>query len=185
MKILSLNRIKIYTLRVALLAFAVQMSYAQGPNAPEAVSFEPVDATDMVNLVTGDMSYVLPLLNVPSPEGGYPLALAYHAGIAMEQEASWVGLGWSLNPGAINRSVNGYPDDWAKTRVSELYYDKGGSTDYYSFSIGGTLPNGLTLGVSKAWGGYRAWGGVVGYLGQSINFGGGHDPASICAYHFQ
>ena len=164
-------QIKTYTLRFALLVFAFQMSYGQGPNAPEASGFEPVDATDMVNLVTGDLSYVLPLLNVPSPEGGYPIALSYHAGIAMEQEASWVGLGWSLNPGAVNRSVNGYPDDWGKTRVSELYYDKGGSTDYYSFSIGGTLPNGLTLGVSKSWGGYRAWGGVVGYLGQSINFG--------------
>ncbi|HEX9828169.1 MAG TPA: hypothetical protein VGA80_16335, partial [Flavobacteriaceae bacterium] len=125
----------------------------------------------MVNLVTGDLSYVLPLLNVPSPEGGYPIALSYHAGIAMEQEASWVGLGWSLNPGAINRSVNGYPDDWEKTRVSELYYDEGGSTNYYSFSIGGTLPNGITLGVSKSWGGYRAWGGVVGFAGQTINFG--------------
>ena len=49
------------------------MSDAQGPNAPEAASFEPVDATDMVNLLTGDFSYVLPLLNVPCPEGGYPL----------------------------------------------------------------------------------------------------------------
>ena len=121
MKILPLNRLKTYSLRVILLVLAFQISYAQGPNAPEAASFEPVDATDMVNLLTGDMSYVLPLLNVPSPEGGYPIALSYHAGIAMEQEASWVGLGWSLNPGAINRSVNGYPDDWVKTRVSELY----------------------------------------------------------------
>src|SRR6478736_2293219 len=78
--------------------------YAQGPNAPEASGFEPVDATDMVSLLTGDMTYVLPLLNVPSPEGGFPLALSYHAGIAMDQEASWVGLGWSLNPGTINRN---------------------------------------------------------------------------------
>ncbi|MEW7277950.1 hypothetical protein ABW636_05090 [Aquimarina sp. 2201CG1-2-11] len=143
-----------------------------GPNAPEAAAFEPVDATDMVNLVTGDMSYVLPLLNVPSPEGGYPLALSYHAGIAMDQEASWVGLGWSLNPGAINRSVNGYPDDWGKTRVSELFYDEGQTLEQYSFSIGGTLPSGVTLGMSAAWGDYRAWGGVVGYSGvATVQFG--------------
>jgi len=64
-----------------------------GPVAPEAASFEPVDATDMVNLVTGDLSYVMPLLDVPSPEGGYPLTLSYHAGIAIDQDASWVGLG--------------------------------------------------------------------------------------------
>ncbi|MDC1373902.1 hypothetical protein N8294_01805 [Polaribacter sp.] len=42
----------------------------------------------MVNLVTGDFTYVLPLLNIPSPEGVYPIALAYHAGIAMDQEGS-------------------------------------------------------------------------------------------------
>ncbi len=167
------NTIQYIKAVVVTLIFGVfsTVTQAQGPNAPEAASFEPVDATDMVNLVTGDLSYVLPLLNVPSPEGGYPLSLSYHAGIAMEQEASWVGLGWSLNPGAINRSVNGYPDDWGKTEVSELYYDEGGSTDYYSFSIGGTLPNGVTIGVSKSWGGYRAWGGIVTYAGNSIHFG--------------
>src|SRR5690606_13193802 len=105
------------TLVFLLSLLPINLIYASnnGPNAPEAASFEPVDATDMVNLVTGDMSYVLPLLNVPSPEGGYPIALSYHAGIAMEQEASWVGLGWTINPGAINRGVNGYPDDWGRT----------------------------------------------------------------------
>ncbi len=142
-----------------------------GPTAPEAASFEAVDATDMVNLVTGDMSYVMPLLNVPSPEGGYPLSLSYHAGIAADQEASMVGLGWNLNPGAINRSVNGFPDDWGATAYNELTYDEGGADDYYSFSIGGTLPNGITLGVSKSWGANRAWGGTVGYAGVTTNFG--------------
>ena len=76
-----------------------------GPTAPEATSFEPVDTTDMVNLQTGDLTYSVPLLNVPGPEGGYPLALAYHAGIKPLEDASWVGLGWSLSPGAINRTV--------------------------------------------------------------------------------
>ncbi|MBQ4802557.1 hypothetical protein J8L88_06780 [Aquimarina sp. MMG015] len=146
---------------------------AQGPNAPEAGAFEPVDATDMVNLVTGNMSYVLPLLNVPSPEGGYPLALSYHAGIAMDQEASWVGLGWNLNPGAINRSVNGYPDDWGKTYVGEFFYDKEWEENYYNFSVGGTLPNGITLGVGGSWGSNQAFGGIVsiGYAGFTADIG--------------
>jgi YD repeat-containing protein len=151
-----------------------------GPIAPEATSFEPVDATDMVNLNSGDLSYVLPLLNVPSPEGGYPLALSYHAGIAMDEEASWVGLGWSLNPGAINRSVKGVPDDWGNTRVSDLLYDKGQNLDYYDFSIGGTLPNGITIGMSRSWGAHRAWGGVVGYGGVTV--GAGSENIAVSAY---
>lgn len=134
---------------------------AQGPNAPEAASFEPVDATDMVNLVTGDLSYVLPLLNVPSPEGGYPIALSYHAGIAMEQEASWVGLGWSLNPGTINRGVNGYPDDWGKTNINEFFYDNGWTEDYYNFSAGVTFSGGVSVGLGLSWGSNKSLGGYV------------------------
>ncbi|KAA1246528.1 hypothetical protein [Aquimarina sp. RZ0] len=107
-----------------------------GPTAPEAAAFEPVDATDMVNLVTGDFSYVLPLLNVPSPEGGYPLALSYHAGIAMDQEASWVGLGWSLNPGAINRSVVKSPDDWYDAKTYNIITSGVNKTSRFGFSAG-------------------------------------------------
>ena len=136
MKILPLNRLKTYTLRLAIFILAFQMSDAQGPNAPEAASFEPVDATDMVNLVTGDMSYVLPLLNVPSPEGGYPIALSYHAGIGMDQEASWVGLGWNINPGAINRSVNGEPDDWRHGKQFNFIYSDLGEEEEITIGIG-------------------------------------------------
>ncbi len=94
-----LQNLKKFTLLVFVFGIFTQSTsvFAQGPNTPESASFEPVDATDMVNLATGDFTYVLPLLNVPSPEGGYPIALAYHAGIAMNQEASWVGLGWNIN----------------------------------------------------------------------------------------
>lgn len=135
--------------------------FAQGPNAPEAASFEPVDATDMVNLVTGNLSYVLPLLNVPSPEGGYPIALSYHAGVAMEQEASWVGLGWSLNPGTINRGVNGYPDDWGKTNINEFFYDAGWTDNYYSFSVGLSLSDAVSVGLGLSWGSNQSLGGYI------------------------
>lgn len=93
--------------------FIPNLSYAltSGPTSPEATSFEPIDTTDMVNLQTGDFTYNIPLLEVPSPSGGYPLSLSYHAGIMPGEEASWVGLGWTLNPGAIARTVNGFADD--------------------------------------------------------------------------
>ncbi|WP_019949111.1 hypothetical protein [Hymenobacter aerophilus] len=82
-----------------------------GPGQPEFISYEAPGATDIVNLTTGDLTYQLPLLEVPGPERSFSLPLTYRAGIKLEQEASWVGLGWTLNPGAIARNLNNYPDD--------------------------------------------------------------------------
>ncbi|GAA4276421.1 hypothetical protein [Aquimarina mytili] len=135
-----------------------------GPKSPEAGAFEPVDATDMVNLLTGDLSYVLPLLNVPSPEGGYPLALSYHAGIAMDQEASWVGLGWNLNPGAINRTVHGFADDYNSVKFYEFFYDIGGSESIYNLSVGYGSPEGnFSAGLGFSWGTNKTLGGSVSF----------------------
>lgn len=88
-----------------------------GPSQPEVQSFEPVNTTEMVDPFTGDFNYNIPLLTVPGPNGGYPINIAYHAGIGMEQEASWVGLGWNLNVGALNRSMRGLPDDFNGEKV--------------------------------------------------------------------
>ncbi|RMG28780.1 MAG: hypothetical protein D6732_18215 [Methanobacteriota archaeon] len=84
----------------------------EGPAQPEAAQFEPIDTSDLVNLYTGDFVYNVPLLEVPGPEGNWPIGMSYHAGVGPNTEATWVGLGWTLNPGAINRFVNGYPDDY-------------------------------------------------------------------------
>jgi hypothetical protein len=115
------------------------VSYALtgGPTSPEFSSFEPVDTTDMVNLATGEFNYNLPLIEVPGPEGGYPLSLSYHAGIRLDQEASWVGLGFTLNPGAINRTINGYADDNLFTKSIIKDYWGGGSqvSETFDFSL--------------------------------------------------
>lgn len=134
-------------------AFIPTISYAltSGPASPEASSFEPVDTTDMVSLLTGDFTYNLPLLEIPGPSGGYPLSLSYHAGIMPEEEASWVGLGWSLNPGAINRSVNGYADDSYNERRTVKDYWDGGETTTTTYSAGVSIPKtGISLGVISA-----------------------------------
>jgi hypothetical protein len=93
---------------IPLAAFAL----TTGPSQPEVQSFEPAETSQMVDLFTGDFNYNLPLLEVPGPNGGYPLNLAYHSGITMDQEASWVGLGWNINVGVINRQMRGLPDDF-------------------------------------------------------------------------
>ncbi len=157
---MKLHKIKAKLFSLLCIVFIASSSLlAQGPNAPEAGSFEPVDATDMVNLLTGDLSYVLPLMNIPSPEGGYPIALSYHAGIAMDQEASWVGLGWNINPGAINRSINGYADDFNGSLIEEYFYDKGNEDHVYSISTG--YSNGVSVGVGVSWGSNQSLGGYV------------------------
>lgn len=80
-----------------------------GPSQPEFNSFTPIGTSDMVNLSSGNFNYNIPIMDV----GGYPLNLAYDSGITMDQEASWVGLGWNLNVGQINRQVRGLPDDFS------------------------------------------------------------------------
>ncbi|MEL6559871.1 MAG: hypothetical protein AAFQ94_16905 [Bacteroidota bacterium] len=90
----------------------VSLALTSGPSQPEVQSFEPASTTQMVDLQSGDFTYNIPLFELPGPNGGYPFNLAYHAGIGMDQEASWVGLGWSLNPGAINRQMRGLPDEF-------------------------------------------------------------------------
>ncbi|MGC4102995.1 PA14 domain-containing protein [Ferruginibacter sp.] len=79
-----------------------------GPGQPEMSTFKSIGADNMVNLFTGDFSYNIPLLDVD----GYPINIFYNAQPSMDQEASWVGLGWNINPGTINRNMRGVPDDF-------------------------------------------------------------------------
>ncbi|MCS3799472.1 PA14 domain-containing protein [Niastella sp. OAS944] len=83
-------------------------SFIGGPTQPESQSFSSVNSNNMVDLFSGDFSYNIPLLDV----GGYPVNIAYHSGITMDEEASWVGLGWNINPGSITRNMRGVPDDF-------------------------------------------------------------------------
>jgi hypothetical protein len=87
-----------------------------GPAQPEFSSFTPVGTTDMVDLSSGDLNYNIPLMDV----GGYPVNMAYSSGVGMDDEASWVGLGWNLSVGQINRNVRGLPDDF---KGDEMTYE--------------------------------------------------------------
>jgi hypothetical protein len=100
-----------------------------GPAQPEMASFQPAGVSDMVDLFSGDFKYNIPLMDVD----GYPLNLAYGSGVGMDDEASWVGLGWNLNVGSINRQLRGMPDDFNGDPVTNEFYQKPKTT------IGGSV----------------------------------------------
>ncbi|SHN16237.1 PA14 domain-containing protein [Chitinophaga sp. CF418] len=133
-----------------------------GPGQPESQSFHSVNSDKMVDLFSGDLSYNIPLMDV----GGYPLALGYNSGISMDQEASWVGLGWNINPGSITRNMRGLPDDFNGTdtvqKASNMKENKTigvtsgadveitGLSKFVGFGIGGSM--GVLYNTYKGWG---------------------------------
>ncbi len=135
-----------------------------GPMQPEYMSFEPVDVTDMVNIATGDFTYTIPIGDVKGPAGvGYPIVLSYHGTIMPEQEATWVGLGWSLNVGSINRTVQGIADDAYGKRIRSRIHKEG--EEHWQFNIGGGWgPVSATVGFSN-----KGFQGVTSF-GTGLNF---------------
>lgn len=142
-----------------------------GPSQPEMQQFTSVNTSNMVDLFTGDFSYNIPLLDV----GGYPVNIAYRSGASMDEEASWVGLGWNINPGTITRNMRGLPDDFnggtdtiRKTTVTKENKTIGVTAG------GGIELLGLPLNVSGSLGvlhnTYKGWGMETG-LNVSINSG--------------
>lgn len=120
-----------------------------GPAQPEFAGFTPLNTDNMVDLFSGDFHYTIPIMTVPGPNGGFPINLNYTSGVGMEHEASWVGLGWNLNPGAINRQVRGVPDDFKNDTIVKIYHRRDNNTFLFSPSGGGEFYGGdFGLGVS-------------------------------------
>ena len=116
---LALNML--YEIFYPITAFAL----TGGPSQPEIQGFTPIGTTDMVDLSTGAFNYNIPLLDVD----GYPINIAYHSGITMDQEASWVGLGWNINPGVVQRNLRGIPDDFnGEEQIKKTYNIKQDNT---------------------------------------------------------
>ncbi len=176
-KIRQSNTFKVTCVTVALTIFFEIVAPLQafaltgGPSQPEFASFTPVGTSDMVDLSTGDMNYNIPLLDV----GGYPVNISYSSSVGMDQEASWVGLGWNLSVGQINRNVRGLADDF---QGDELIYENylkpnvtaGASFKFTPAAVGfeldaaGHLVEGgegeagnFTIGVSAMYNNYRGF----------------------------
>lgn len=97
------------------------------PSSPNAESLGIYGATP-VSPYTGVPNISIPIYEINLDGKIIPINLAYHAsGIKVNQEASWVGLGWSLNAGGcIVKEVRG-SDDFGSTN-EEADYPMG----YYS-----------------------------------------------------
>lgn len=134
---------------------AKEEAFIDGPSQPEMSSFKSAGANNMVDLFTGDFSYNIPLLDV----GGYPVNIFYNGGISPEQEASWVGLGWNINPGSVTRNMRGIPDD---------FNGQDTLTEYQAMKPNKTW--GARGGASLEWLGRQTLGGGLGAnLGISYN----------------
>lgn len=118
-----------------LIAPITASALTTGPSQPEMQSFTPVGTSDMVDPFSGDYSYNIPLLDVD----GYPININYNSGITMDQEASWVGLGWNINPGAITRNMRGVPDDFSGEKITKRFNMKPNRTYGVSVGAGGEV----------------------------------------------
>lgn len=85
---------------------------ASAQPGPHAANFKLVNNGSGIDQYTGSLNWKYNLLTVPGRGGlDFPIDLTYHSGIGCEQEASWVGLGFGLNLGSIERSIVYIPDD--------------------------------------------------------------------------
>ncbi len=127
-----------------------------GPSQDEFSGFEPAGSTEMVNLFSGDFTYNIPLLDVD----GYPVNIAFHSNPGIEEEAGWVGLGWTLNSGAINRGVRGLPDDFKQEQINRevSFLDH----KAWGVSLGGGFEfsgyGGFSAGAGVVYSNYKGWG---------------------------
>jgi hypothetical protein len=82
------------------------------PPSPEAASLGKYGNTS-VNMFTGKPNISIPLFEMKGREISIPISLSYDAGgIKVEEIASSVGLGWTLQAGGvITRTVNGDVDE--------------------------------------------------------------------------
>jgi hypothetical protein len=81
------------------------------PPSPEAASLGKYGDIQ-VGPYTGSPNISIPIYTIQIRDASLPINLNYHAsGIKVEEEASWVGLGWTLQSGGvITRTVRGLDD---------------------------------------------------------------------------
>ncbi|MBY0480202.1 MAG: hypothetical protein K2Q21_02505 [Chitinophagaceae bacterium] len=155
---------KNYGIRVCLLFFfslCILCSTYSQKNPLAEVSIASPNAASLAKYVDFPVSYNTgtPQINIPiySVQSGsieLPVSLSYHAsGLKVQELASWVGAGWSLNAGGvITRSIAGSADDKGFP-VGTNQTAKGHWTDYgYNSYLSNGTSNAALIdddGISK------------------------------------
>lgn len=91
------------------------------PHSPEVEAFTKYDVMP-VTLYTGLPQVSVPIYEIKTPHFHIPISLSYnHNGYKPNEDASWVGLGWSIQGagGVITKVIKGLPDD----QVGIQHYD--------------------------------------------------------------
>ena len=91
----------------------------------------------------GDLNIQVPIMTVPGRNGlNFDIKFSYSSGVTVFQSATWIGLGWSFDPGSITRDVVGNIKNIDKVygidfpgREEEYAHDK-----YYLHINGSTIP---------------------------------------------
>ncbi|MCT2587913.1 RHS repeat-associated core domain-containing protein [Actinophytocola gossypii] len=130
--------------------------FSAGGGTYTATSLKP-SATWQVSGQTGDFTWSYPLPVPPAPGGLVPqLGLSYSSGAvdgltsATNNQASWVGDGWSLWPGFIERRYRGCGDDLdgvADPKPADLCWH----TDNATLSLNGSGSELVRVGTSSVW----------------------------------
>lgn len=83
-----------------------------------SVGAPDVNAGELINLnESGDVSFSIPVYTVRGRKLSFPITANYQAGIKVDQKASEIGLGWSINFGSIVRDYGAFEPDYAETSV--------------------------------------------------------------------
>lgn len=102
------------------------------PRTPEAAGFEKFGKYD-VNEFTGTANISIPLYTLSSRHLNVPITLSYHpTGIRVNEEASWVGLGWDLMAGG------------------RITVETKGSVDFATGSVSGNAPSNTAREMQRA-----------------------------------
>ncbi|GAA3608239.1 RHS repeat domain-containing protein [Flavivirga amylovorans] len=98
-----------------------------------------------VGYYTGTPNISIPIYEVSDKDISLSISLSYNAsGIKVNQEASWVGLGWSLNAGGvITRQVRGLDD--------LMEYGAGGEAGYTVAELPERDGNGVNTSFNTQW----------------------------------